>query len=199
MDFTYENILKALKLLDGRLVLNQSSCYSLVVCGGAALNAMSLVRRTTKDVDIVALISTDNKLIDPAPLPEELLIAAKEVADTLILPQDWLNNGPSSGDGGLFRLGLPEGFQSRLKRSYKGQKLTVYNISRLDQIHFKLYAAVDQYGSYHASDLKQLSPSEEELIQAIEWATTHDISEGFQLAIKMFLRDFGYERLADKI
>ena len=199
MNYGYEKIEEALKLLDGRLTLNQSDHFSLVVCGGAALNAMRLIQRTTKDVDIVALMDSNNQLVDPAPLPEELLIAAKEVADTLNLPQDWLNNGPSSGEGGLFRLGLPDGFKDRLVRNYQGEKLMVYFVSRLDQIHFKLYAAIDQLGSYHASDLKQLSPSDDELLQAVRWATTHDPSEGFQIAIKLFLQEFGYERLADKI
>ncbi len=179
--------------------MNRSSSFSLVVCGGTALNAMHLVQRTTKDVDIVALMDSKNQLLDPAPLPEELLVAAKEVADTLNLTQDWLNNGSSSGDGGLFRLGLPDGFKKRLVKKYQGEKLTIYFISRLDQIHFKLYAAIDQLGSYHASDLKELSPSDDELLAAIGWTITHDPSEGFQTAIKLFLREFGYERLVDKI
>ena len=199
MDYEYNKIKEALRLLDGRLKMNRSSSFSLVVCGGTALNAMHLIQRTTKDVDIVALMNSNNQLVDPAPLPEELMIAAKEVADTLNLPNDWLNNGPSSGDGGLFRLGLPDGFRERLIKNYQGEKLMVYFASRLDQIHFKLYAAIDQFGSYHASDLKQLSPSDEELLQAIRWAITHDPSEGFQTAIKLFLQEFGYERLVDKI
>ena len=199
MDYEYNKIKEALRLLDGRLKINRSSSFSLVVCGGTALNAMHLIQRTTKDVDIVALMNSNNQLVDPAPLPEELMIAAKEVADTLNLPNDWLNNGPSSGDGGLFRLGLPDGFRERLIKNYQGEKLMIYFASRLDQIHFKLYAAIDQFGSYHASDLKQLSPSDEELLQAIRWAITHDPSEGFQTAIKLFLQEFGYERLVDKI
>ncbi|MDD5459355.1 MAG: nucleotidyl transferase AbiEii/AbiGii toxin family protein [Phycisphaerae bacterium] len=199
MDYGYDKINEALQLLDGRLKMNRSRSFSIVVCGGTALNAMHLIQRTTKDVDIVALMDSNNQLIDPAPLPEELLVAAKEVANTLNFPQDWLNNGPSSGDGGLFRLGLPDGFKERLIKNYQGEKLTVYFASRLDQIHFKLYAAVDQFGSYHASDLKQLSPSDEELLQAIDWAITHDPSEGFQTAIKLFLQEFGYERLVDTI
>jgi hypothetical protein len=199
MSYEYDKIQEALKLLDGRLKMNRSGSFSLVVCGGAALNAMHLIHRTTKDVDIVALMGVHHQLLDPAPLPQELLVAAKEVADTLSLPNDWLNNGPSSGDGGLFRLGLPDGFKERLVQKYQGEKLTVYFASRLDQIHFKLYAAIDQFGSYHASDLKQLLPSDEELLMAIHWAITHDPSEGFQTAIKLFLREFGYERLVDKI
>jgi hypothetical protein len=199
MDYNFEQIERALKLLDGRLGLNKSGYFSIIICGGAALSAMKLVQRTTKDVDIVALLDSKGNLADPAPLPQELTLAAGEVAHTLKLPPDWLNNGPSSGDGGLYRLGLPEGFKYRLIKKYDGDNLTVYCVSRFDQIHFKLYAAIDQFGSYHAADLKQLSPSDDELLQAVRWAKTHDPSEGFQTAIKMFLREFGYEHLAGKI
>ncbi|MBI9018167.1 MAG: nucleotidyl transferase AbiEii/AbiGii toxin family protein [Phycisphaerae bacterium] len=47
--------------------MNNSGHYSLVVCGGTALNAMHLVQRTTKDVDIVAMINANDQLADPAP------------------------------------------------------------------------------------------------------------------------------------
>jgi hypothetical protein len=172
-----------------------------VLCSpyGTALNATHLVQRTTKDVDIVALLDSKGNLADPAPLPDELLQAAKEVADTLNLQKDWLNNGPSNGDGGLFRLGLPRGFRERLTKGYLGQKLAVFYIGRLDQIHFKPYAAVDQFGSYHAADLKQLAPTDDELLQAVEWSMTHDPSEGFRVSMKLFLERFGYERLAGTI
>jgi hypothetical protein len=53
-----------LKLLDGRLLLNQSKSFALVVCGGTALNAMHLVERTTRDVDVVALIDGQDELVD---------------------------------------------------------------------------------------------------------------------------------------
>jgi hypothetical protein len=199
MDNGYSQLEKALKLLDGRLKLNQSRHFGLVVCGGTALNALRLIQRTTKDVDIVAMMDSNHQMVDPAPLPDELLKAAQEVADTLHLANDWLNNGPSSGDGGLFRMGLPDGFKERLVKYYQGEKLILYLISRLDQIHFKLYAAIDQFGSYHAADLKQLSPTDDNLLMAIRWATTHDPSQGFRTAAKLFLQEFGYERLVDKI
>jgi hypothetical protein len=49
---------------------------------------MRLVERTTRDVDIVALADEDGALIDPAPLPEPLVGAAREVAEDLSLPGD---------------------------------------------------------------------------------------------------------------
>jgi hypothetical protein len=49
-------------------------------------------------------------------------------------------------------MGLPEGFVSRLFQKDYGRRLTVYFAGRKDQIHFKLYAAVDR-GGYHIDDL----------------------------------------------
>ena len=44
MNYEYDKINEALRLLDGRLKMNRSSSFSLVVCGGTALNAMHLVQ-----------------------------------------------------------------------------------------------------------------------------------------------------------
>ena len=173
--------------------------FNLVVCGGSALAATGLVTRTTKDVDVVALMDDDGVLLDPAPLPQALVRAAHEVALDLGLQQDWLNNGPSSGDGGLFRLGLPEGFVERLSWVTIGERLTVGFISRYDQIHFKLYAAVDQSGSYHAEDLRELHPTDVELLDAAGWTRTHDPSEGYLQGLQWFLQEFGYGHLVDRV
>lgn len=189
----------ALTLLDLRLALAGSDRFNLVVCGGTALAAMGLVTRTTRDVDIVALADDSGELIDPAPLPDLLTRVAIEVAEDLALPRDWLNNGPSSGDGGLFRLGLPAGFSERLTWWRYGDRVSVGFVSRIDQIHFKLYAAVDQSGGYHASDLQALTPSDEELLTAATWTRSHDPSPGFQTSLRRFLREFGYANLADRV
>jgi len=95
MTYQYEQFDKALRLLDGRLAIVNAPGYNLVVCGGTALIATELIMRTTRDVDIVAMADDKGGLIDPAPLPEQLINAASEVADDLGLPKDWLNNGPS--------------------------------------------------------------------------------------------------------
>ena len=193
------NFEEALHLLNGRLVLDRAPRYNLVVCGGTALNATGLISRTTKDVDIVALMGRNGALLDPAPLPKPLVDAALVVAENLRLSGDWLNNGPSSGDGGLFRLGLPDGIAKRLTWKTYGKNLRVGFIHRFDQIHFKLYAAVDQHGGYHADDLHMLAPTEDELLEAARWAKTHDSSEGFSQGLKWFLEEFGYGHLVPRI
>lgn len=195
MSNPFNQFSKALRLLNGRLVVADTQIFNIVVCGGTALNATGMVQRTTNDVDIVALADDHGGLVDPAPLPPVLTLAANEVAEDLGLPENWLNNGPSSGDGGLFRLGLPEGFVDRLTWHNYGKKLNIAFIGRLDQIHFKLFAAVDLYGSYHASDLKALTPTDQELIAAIDWSRSHDPSAGYRESIRLFLKDFGYEHL----
>ncbi len=199
MTTQYEKFKQALQLLNGRLVMAGAPRFNIVVCGGSALIATGLLDRVTKDVDVVALMGEDGDLLDPSPLPQALVKAAREVAVDLGLPQDWLNNGPSSGDGGLFRMGLPKGFDDRLVWQAFGERLTVGFISRYDQIHFKLYAAVDQSGSYHAEDLRELQPSDEELLDAASWSRTHDPSEGFMSGLKWFLKELGRENLVDRI
>lgn len=193
------NFDEALKLLNGRLALDGAPRYNLVVCGGTALNATGLISRTTKDVDIVALMDDSKVLLDPAPLPQPLVDAALIVAGDLGLPNDWLNNGPSSDDGGLFRLGLPEGIAKRLVWKTYGENLRVGFIHRFDQINFKLYAAVDLRGGHHADDLHMLAPTETELLEAARWAKTHDPSDGFLQSLKWFLEEFGYGHLVPRI
>ncbi len=199
MSHGYEIFDQAFHLLNDRLELAGAPRFNLVVCGGSALAATGLVLRTTSDVDIVALLDDAGELLDPAPLPPALATAAGEVALDLGLAPDWLNNGPSSGDGGLFRLGLPAGFVERLTRQTFGDWLTVGFVSRFDQIHFKLYAAVDQSGSYHAVDLRKLEPTDEELLAAAGWTRSHDPSEGYRQGLQWFLKEFGYGHLAERV
>ena len=196
---SHENIDQALSLLAGRLDLAQTDPVRLVICGGSALIAMSLRRRTTRDVDVVALLSLAQEPISPDPLPDFLLRAADQVARDLGLFEGWLNNGPSRGEGGLFQMGLPEGFVGRLTEKKYGPRLAVYFIGRLDQIHFKLYAAADQRDGTHLNDLKALHPTAAELEAASRWAMTHDVSEGFKMVLKELLTQLGHESVAERI
>jgi hypothetical protein len=160
----------------------------LVVIGGSALLALGLVDRTTRDVDVVA-IRRGSRLVRPDPLPEALLEAARRVALDFALPPDWLNTGPSS----LLDFGLPLGFESRLARRDYGSFLTVWLASRLDQIHFKLYALADQGPGKHEQDLRALDPSRGELLAAARWAITHDPSPAFREELLGALAFLGLE------
>jgi len=196
---SHYNIDQALSLLAGRLDLAQTEPVRLVICGGSALIAMRLRRRTTRDMDVVALLSAAQEPISPDPLPDFLLRAADQVARDLGLFEGWLNNGPSRGEGGLFQMGLPEGFVGRLTEKEYGPRLAIYFIGRLDQIHFKLYAAADQRDGTHLNDLKALHPAAAELEAAARWAMTHDVSEGFKMVLKELLTQLGHESVAERI
>jgi hypothetical protein len=192
-----DNLDKALVSLAIRLKENGAAPIEIVVCGGSALILAGLVPRTTKDVDIVAL-ATSGVLHSPDPLPDELREAAAEAAEDMGIPENWLNNGPSRGDGGLFQMGLPEGLVDRLHARRYGSHLTVHFIDRLDQIHFKLYAAADR-GGYHIDDLRALHPTPDEIEAAARWAMSHDVSEGFVMILRDLLRQLGYAETADKL
>lgn len=190
---------QALQLLAAKLELRQVPPIGLVVCGGSALIHLGLRSRTTKDLDVVALLTAECELTSPDPLPTPLLEAADQVGRDLGLFEDWLNNGPSHGEGGLFQLGLPAGLASRLTAKRYSDRLTVHFVSRVDQIHFKLYAACDQQSGRHLDDLLALGSTGPEIEMAARWAMTHDISEGFRMTLKELLIQIGHETIAQRI
>jgi hypothetical protein len=162
--------------------------YELVVVGGSGLLALGVVDRTTKDIDVVALREAES-LRKAAPFPSGLVDARDRVALDFGLAEDWLNPGPA----GLMDFGLPEGFMQRTRAQVFGDALTVHFASRLDQIHFKLYALVDQGLGKHEQDLRALEPTREELAQAARWTRTHDPSPGFHEMLVRALRYLGVQ------
>jgi hypothetical protein len=170
----------------GELLQARGHRFELVVIGGSALQALGLVARPTQDVDVVALREHE-VLVPVTSLPIELLEAAEQVASDLGLSATWLNAGPAE----LVRFGLPSGFESRLHARDFGPALTVHFADRLDQIHLKLYAVVDQGAGRHEADLRALQPTPTELTSAARWARTHDPSPGFRLMLERVLQAFG--------
>jgi hypothetical protein len=189
---------QALELLAGNMDLANTPEIRPVVCGGASLIATEVVSRTTKDVDVVAFRGADGTLVAPVPLPDFLLQAAKVVARDLGLEPNWLNNGPSRDEGGLFQMGLPAGFSDRLTEKVYGPRLTVYFIGRRDQIFFKIFSAADR-GGVDLDDLAALRPTVEELEAAARWAMSIDVSEGYRMLLRELLKNMDYESVAARI
>jgi hypothetical protein len=171
----------------------------LLVCGGSALIFLGLVRRATKDVDILAYVkrtrSGGSSFIKATPLREEFIIAAKKVARDFNLRENWINTGPTSA----VDLGLPHGLMDRVTTREFGQKLTIHFLGRYDQIHFKLYAAADQGAGVHYDDLLALNPTADELEQAASWSMTHDVSEAYRQTLKDLLRYMGHNDVAERL
>ena len=171
----------------------------LLVCGGSALHILGLVKRTTKDVDVLAYVKRDEGgniiLIKADPLTPELTDAVRKVARDFDLPEGWLNAGPASA----FDFGLPKDVMIRTIARQYGQKLIVHFLGRYDQIHFKLYAAVDQGAGKHLDDLIALKPTAEELEQAARWSMTHDPSDGYRQNMKALLDYMGFKNVSERI
>jgi hypothetical protein len=190
-----ETLEQALNLLAEKLEFDRAEPASLVICGGASLIALGLVSRTTKDVDVLALMDEQGQLLPSQPLPESVSRAVSEIAGQLDLYPNWLNGGPTD----LLKWGLPEGFRDRLTRRDYGTCLTIWHVSRLDQIHFKVFAATDAGPGRHVDDLLQLKPTKAELLSAARWALTQDASEEFVMILKDMLRQLGHEDIAKQV
>jgi hypothetical protein len=171
----------------------------LLVCGGSALIFLGLVQRTTKDVDILAHVKRtrggDASIIKAKLINPEFITASAKVARDFNLPENWINTGPTSA----VDLGLPDGIMERASIRAFGRKLTIHFLGRYDQIHFKLYAAVDQGAGKHFDDLLALNPKADELEQAARWSMTHDVSEGFRQALKDLLKHMGHCNVAERL
>lgn len=164
------------------------SHVEMVVIGGSALTALGLVRRATRDVDLLA-IADKGELRLAEPLPDALLAARAAVARDFGLDENWLNAGPTD----LIKWGLPHGFMTRVVTRQYGQALDVHFAGRVDQIHFKLFALVDQGGGRHETDLRALTPTAAELIAAARWSITQDPSPGYKSVLAEALRYLGVD------
>jgi len=190
-----ETILSA---LGEQLESSSVESVELLVCGGSAMIFLGLAQRTTKDVDILAYIKRtnagDTSFIKAKQMNPEFIMASRKVARDFNLPENWINTGPTSA----VDLGLPDRLMERVTTREFGRKLTIHFLGRYDQIHFKLYAAVDQGAGIHYEDLLTLKPTADELEQAARWSMTHDVSEGYRQILKDLLNHMGYNNVAEK-
>lgn len=178
-----EEILKYLTSLSQSYEDLGGESLDVSICGGAALNILDLVQRTTKDVDLVFSET----------LPTLFIEAIQITANYFNLKPDWINQGPVE----LLKLGLPEGYFERCHPLRLGN-ITWLLTGRTDQIHFKLYASLDR-GGYHIQDLLALHPTDEEIFQAAQWCFTHDVSDPFKELALDFLNRQGWEHAAKKL
>lgn len=177
MDLDVIALESAITVLGQRLA-HLKQHYEVVAIGGASLVLLGYIERTTRDLDLIALME-GGCLKSAEKLPHPLLKEIESVGLALEIGMNWVNAGPAL----LLQSGLPEGFVDRLiVRKYEG--LTIHFASRFDQICFKLYASVDQGpDSKHFNDLKRLNPNYEELLTAKKWCLTQDVSHEFSITL----------------
>jgi hypothetical protein len=168
----------------GELLQEEGERFAIVVIGGAALQLLGVISRSTGDVDMIAFAdphTTPAQLSrPPAQLPAPLQSAILAVAKDRNLPDNWLNAGPA----GQWNLPtpLPPGFANRVSwQSFAA--LDVGIPGRLDFICFKLEAAADQLNTdrptnnRHFADLEALAPTADEFDVAARWVKANNDDE----------------------
>jgi len=164
----------------GELLEAEGEHIGIVVVGGASLNLLGLVPRTTQDVDVIASVRPAEDpavsvLEQPDPLPEPLTRAIATVARDFDLSQDWMNTEIAA----QWLQGLPPTLPKDITWKTYGA-LRVGLAGRQTLITLKLFAAADRGPtSVHYQDLVRLQPANEELEEAALWVRTQDASKDF--------------------
>lgn len=172
----------------GDLLAARGARIAVIIVGGATLNLLGIVSRSTGDVDVIALAHRDAEggltLDNAEPFPAELREAIRTVARDFGLPEYWMN----AAVGKQWSQGLPPGIDDDVNwRTYGG--LQVGLVGRRTLIALKLFAAVDRGpSSVHVQDLMALAPTDPELRYATEWVETQDASPEFPRLIQEVIR-----------
>jgi len=201
---TFENteaIHGALQRLGKRLLYDYVDPISLVVCGGSALNMLNIACRTTRDVDVLATVEETPEgvvLRHDRPLPKGFRNVVAAVGRDLGLDEDWLNMGPKDV---LDVYGTPKGLTERWDRREYGPSLTVYFVSRLDQVHLKLLAAADPKAEpRHMEDLLiRIRPTTEEVRAAVTWLLDRKTSARFRSNVRRAVEALGHDDISHSI
>lgn len=177
---------EALEYLGADLAAKNATVELLIV-GGSGLQLLGIIRRPTRDIDVIA-IRQGGTFLKASGLPAVLKAAIERVRRVVDLPDDWINLGPAS----VMDHGLPQGYEDRLHQRVFGS-LTLHILGRLDMICLKLHAAIDrgEPNGKHAQDLRALEPTKEDLVFAAKWAMTQDPSAGFREVLCRALNDMG--------
>jgi hypothetical protein len=167
---------------------------AVVVVGGATLNLLGIVRRTTSDVDVIAQAFREPggrlRLGQAEPFPAALERAIETVARDLGLEPDWMN----AVVGKQWVAGLPPGIEHDVEwRGYGG--LRVGLVGRRTLIALKLFAAVDQGArSVHMQDLLALVPADVELAEAAAWVVTQAAAAEFPRLVQQAVEHVAQHR-----
>lgn len=191
----------ALQRLGKRLLYDYADPISLVVCGGSALNMLNIASRTTRDVDVLATVEETPEgvlLRHDRPLPKGFCDVVAEVGRDLGLDDNWLNMGPKDV---LEVYGVPRGLTERWELREYGPSLTVYFVSRLDQVHLKLLAAADPKAEpRHMEDLLiRIRPTTEEVRAAVTWLLDRKTSAWFRRNVRRAVEALGYDDIRHSI
>jgi hypothetical protein len=145
-----------------QFLFEHQQAFSAVIIGGAALSLLKIISRVTNDIDVV----------NPKSLPLVVGQLAKEFAKRNHLPEGWLNCAPADVVSYL-----PKGWENRTEKIYKGKKLTLITLGRMDLILTKCWAYCDRQRDL--DDLVAMSLTKEEIKKAHIWLKPLDQNPGW--------------------
>lgn len=204
MAFAPDHILGLLKELNDALTLETAEPVEWVICGGTALALHGLIRRTTRDVDVLGDRSSSGvEVAAVRRFPDPVVRAIQRVADAhpelQLKRSSWVNLGPRQ----LVDWGLPDGFETRLAFRRIGDRLALHLLARPDLVALKLFAAADDLGERqdtHIADLHKLEPTAQEIESSIRWiARLPDQQSRIRPELKRIVEELGHEDLASYI
>ena len=149
-----------------------------VLVGGAALNLLGVVSRSTRDCDVLYPM-----------LPEEVQIAARAFAADQrqageTLADDWLNNGPAA-----LAKQLPDGWETRVQPVFSGNAIELQSLGREDFLRAKLFALCDR--GRDLGDCLALAPTLDELAAVMPWVEQQDLNPDWPAHVRGTLADLG--------
>lgn len=165
----------------GELLEAHGPPVAIVVVGGAALNLLGVIQRSTVDIDVIAIgrdvtSTSPGRIVEPQGLPPELAADVARLTRDFDLPPAWINTTVAM----QWRTGLPPGFEGRIGWRHLGG-LWLGLADRQDLVALKLHAAADNdRRSRHLADLIALRPTAEELKAAVEWVEGQDAGPAFR-------------------
>jgi len=159
-----------------RCLADRGLALEAVVVGGAAHNLLGVIKRQTRDCDI----------LHPA-LPGETVAAARAFAAEVragggALQDEWLNNGPS-----VPAPLLPAGWERRLQDAFRGQVLVLHALDRSDLLKTKPFALCDR--GRDVADCLALAPTPDEIAEAVAWPEPQDLHPRWPEHVRSTLGD----------
>lgn len=156
--------------------------FELTVVGGAAM-ALDGFKDQTRDID----------LLKPERLPAALAGGIAHISRAKRLSPEWINTNAANILKKLKPLGkLPDYFTERSRTIDIGENLKVNLIGRQALIALKLWAATPSY-TKHSVDIKRLSPSKEEIKEAVRFVLSIENNELRRDDLRMVLRFIGFD------
>ena len=193
-----EEIERALTTLSRRMALSGAEDLEVLCCGASALCVLGLLSRSTLDVDVLGIITDETEVVPCEHFSPEMKSAIEASGRELGLPGDWFNGSAST----LLQHSLPSGALERSTKHRRefGPCLVVRFLDRMDQVALKLFASMDpRDGQRHLRDLEEISPTRDEIRNAIGWMSAWKSNEAFRERLAYLVEGFGFPDLSETV